>query len=73
MTALQLRRRSVEDVVLFAVIVQKPGLDVEFLAFAPGGRPAVYWTRQQASDWLRELLRNNQAAAGRVELWKVKR
>jgi hypothetical protein len=55
------------------VVVRKPGLYVEFLAFAPGGRPAVYFARAQAAGWLAELLRAKQAVAGRVEKWLIKR
>jgi hypothetical protein len=52
---------------LHAVIVSKPGLGVEFLAFAPGGRPAVFWTRSLAEGWLEELRRQRVIADGRVE------
>ena len=57
---------------LHTVIVSKPGFDVEFLAFAPGGRPAVFWTRFLAEGWLEELRRQRVIADGRVE-WRVKR
>jgi hypothetical protein len=68
-----LNRRCVEETQLYAVIVSKPGLDVEFLAFAPGGRPAVFWTRSLAEGWLEELRRQRVIADGRVERWQVKR
>ena len=62
-----LNRPHIEDVQLHPVIVSKPGLDVEFLAFAPGGRPAVCWTRSLAEGWLEELRRQGVIADGRVE------
>jgi hypothetical protein len=69
----QLQRPPVEDVQLYAVIVRKADLEMEYLAFAPGGRPAVFWTRALAAGFLQETLRQKHAVAGRVELWKVKR
>jgi hypothetical protein len=52
---------------LHAVIVSKPGLDVEFLAFAPGGRPAVFWTRSLA-----EGCPSYSLAAAAAVLWGVR-
>lgn len=69
----QLQRPPVEQVQIYAVIVRKAGLDVEHLAFGPGGGPAVFWTRPRAAGFLQETLRQKHAVAGRVELWKVKR
>ena len=68
-----LDRPAVENVRLWAVIVRKTGLDVEFLAFAPGGRPAVFWTRALAEGWLQELRRQRVIADGYVEMWQIKR
>jgi hypothetical protein len=68
-----IKRPPVEETQLFAVIVCKAGIEMEFLAFAPGGRPAVYFTRAQAAGWLAELLKAKQAVAGRVEKWLIKR
>ena len=62
-----LDRVQLEDLRLFAVVLRKVDLDVEFLAFAPGGRPAVFWTRKLAEGWLSECRRLSYVAAGRVE------
>ena len=64
-------RPRIENVELFAVIIRKRGLAIEHLAFAPGGRPAVFWTRGLAEGWLRELTRHNLIAGGRVETWRI--
>jgi hypothetical protein len=53
-TKIEPAMRAIEDLTLYAVVARKPGLP-EYLAFAPGGRPAVFWTRRMAELYLSRL------------------